>query len=88
MTTLVPESHQISICSPGTGGLWTRPGAPVIRAGHPCRVTFLCQAPAATPQMWPHKPDRGGCRKERGYESSTPGASHSNSRNACIFTQS
>lgn len=73
--SLVPQSHEISVCSPGTRGLWTRPAAPVIRVSHPCCVTFLCLVSVTTAQTWPHRPKGDGCRKERGYESSTPGAS-------------
>lgn len=78
--SLVPQSHEISVCSPGTGGLWTRPAAPVIRVSHPCCVTFLCLVSVTTAQTWPHRPKGDGCRKERQYESSTPGASRSDNK--------
>lgn len=42
VTSPVPEPQQISICTPGSSGLWTRPAASIIRARRPCCVTSLC----------------------------------------------
>lgn len=87
MTSLVPESHKISICSPGTSGLRTRRAVPVIRVSRPCCVTFLCQASVTTAQTWPHEPEGEAAGRSVGMRTPHPEPCAMINKNACIFTQ-